>query len=258
MATNQVLEKGRKWTWTEKCEKAFSETKRMISSDQVLTHHDPLLPIQLECNASPYGIGAVLSHVMADGTDRPIGFVSRPLTSAERNYAQLDKEALALICGMKKFHSYLHGRHFTFVTDHQPLLSILSPSKGVSTMTSARLQRYTLFLSGMDYEIKFRNTSRHANAHALLRLPMQETCQQDEVINPVEAVHISQVDAIQQSMDWRKMCADFQTVSARNEMGILSKGGNWQMSSWHTEMPHTPQPIKRPQIYFAEKIFVLD
>ena len=101
-----MLEKGRKWRWTEKCEKAFSETKRMISSDQVLTHYDPQLPIKLECDASAYGNGAVLSHVMGDGTDRPIGFMSRSLTSAERNYANIDKEALALIWGVKKFQKW--------------------------------------------------------------------------------------------------------------------------------------------------------
>ena len=64
-------------------------------------------------------------------------------------------------------------------------------------MTSARLQSYAVFLCGMDYEIQFRNTSRHANADALSRLPMEEACQQDEeVIDPVDTFHISQVDAI--------------------------------------------------------------
>ena len=64
---------------------------------------------------------------------------------------------------------------------------------------SARLQRYAMFLSGMDYEIKFQNTSRHANADVLSRLPMEEACQQDEeVFDPLEAFRIfqSQLDAI--------------------------------------------------------------
>ena len=81
---NQVLEKGRKWWWTEQGERAFSETKCMVSSDQVLMHYDPQLPIKWECDASAYGIGAVLSHIMEDGTGRPIGVVSRSLISAEQ------------------------------------------------------------------------------------------------------------------------------------------------------------------------------
>ena len=63
---NHMLEKGRKWRWTETCEKAFLETKRINNSDQMLTHNDPQLSIELECDASAYGIGAVLSHVMEE------------------------------------------------------------------------------------------------------------------------------------------------------------------------------------------------
>ncbi|CAB4015954.1 Hypothetical predicted protein [Paramuricea clavata] len=82
----------------------------MIVSDLVLTHYDPNLPLQLACDASPVGIGAVLSHVMTDGTERPIAFASRYLSKAERNYAQIDKEALATVWGVKKFHNYLFGK----------------------------------------------------------------------------------------------------------------------------------------------------
>lgn len=94
----------------------------MIASKKVLTHYDPKLPLCLACDASPYGLGAVLSHVMKDGTIRPIAYASCSLSSAENNYSQIDNGALGLIWGLKRFHTYLFGRHFTLITDHQPLV----------------------------------------------------------------------------------------------------------------------------------------
>ena len=88
---HQLLEQNSEWQWTEQCEQAFTEAKRMITSEQVLTHYDPALPVRLACDASPTGIGAVLSHVMPNGSERPVAFTSRSLTKTERKYAQIDK-----------------------------------------------------------------------------------------------------------------------------------------------------------------------
>ena len=80
-------------------QQTFTDAKRMITSEQVLTHGDPALPVRFACDASPTGIGAVLSHVMPDGSERPVAFASRSLTKTERKYAQIDKEALSIVQG---------------------------------------------------------------------------------------------------------------------------------------------------------------
>ena len=170
---HQLLKKDQHWAWTSECEAAFQEVKQLISSDMVLTHYDPQKPLRIASDASSYGLGSVLSHVMEDGSERPIAFASRSLTQSERNYSQIDKEALALVWGVKKFHHYVYGRKFTLVTDHKPLLSILHPHKSIPVITAARLQRYALFLAGHNYNIEYKRTTDHCNADALSRLPLE-------------------------------------------------------------------------------------
>lgn len=71
---NQLLENNRQWKLTEQCETAFHDAKEMITLEQVLTYYDPSLPLRLACGAFLVGIGAVVSHVMNVGFERPISF----------------------------------------------------------------------------------------------------------------------------------------------------------------------------------------
>jgi hypothetical protein len=183
--------------WTKECQKAFREAKRLVTSDQVLCHYDPNLPIRLACDASPFGLGAVLSHVMKDGTEHPIAFASRTLNKAERNYSQIDKEALSIVFGVKKFHTYLYGREFTLITDHQPLVSIFNPKKGISVTSAARMQRHAIFLSGYTYSIEYRNTKRHTNADGLSRFPQEENeIEAEELTDVADMFTLSQMEQL--------------------------------------------------------------
>ena len=150
------------------------ESKALLTSTSFLAHFDSNLPIVLACDASAYGIGAVLAHRMPDGTERPIGYVSRTLSKTEQHYSQLEKEGLSCVFGVKKFYAYLLGHPFQLITDHKPLLSLFRENHPSSPQASARIKRWALFLSLFEYTISFRCTTAHSNADALSRLPLQE------------------------------------------------------------------------------------
>ncbi|XGW17404.1 hypothetical protein V3C99_002198, partial [Haemonchus contortus] len=117
-----LLKKGASFEWNSECETAFERAKEVLTSDLLLTHYDPKLPIIVAADASDYGIGAVISHRYPDGTEKAVYHASRSLTDAEKNYGQIEKEGLALVYAVRKFHRYIYGRHFILLTDHKPLL----------------------------------------------------------------------------------------------------------------------------------------
>ena len=95
----------------------------------LLVHYDDSKPLMLACDAFPCGLGAVLSHIMPDGVERPVVYASIILTIAEKNYSQLEKDGLAVVYGVKIFYNYLCGRHFLIESDHQPLHNFLEKRK---------------------------------------------------------------------------------------------------------------------------------
>ena len=171
---NSLLQKGTKWTWSDSQQTAFDEAKKLLQSSVVLAHYDPSKKLILVCDASPYGIGAVLSQYQDDNTERPVAYASRSLSKAEKNYSHPEKEGLAVIFGVKHFHQYLYGQHFTILTDHQPLRRLFSETKAVPPMASGRIQCWALTLSLYEYELRYRKGVDQGNCDALSQLPLQD------------------------------------------------------------------------------------
>lgn len=177
----ELLRKDTKFEWTKERNDVFEKCKKLLVSSTFLVHYDPKKPLILSCDASPYGVGAILSHLI-DGVERPIFFASGSLSPAERNYSQLHREALAIIFGVRKFHKYLYGLRFTIYSDHQPLREIFNVNKGTPAVAAARLQRWAVLLSSYMYTIEYRKASHMAHADALSRLPLNEDTGDEEYL----------------------------------------------------------------------------
>ncbi|XP_026574068.1 uncharacterized protein K02A2.6-like, partial [Pseudonaja textilis] len=169
---HRLLDKAATWTWGRREEDAFNRTKDLLTSDAVLIQYSETLPITVTCDASPFGVGAVLSHTLADRKEAPIAFFSRTLSKPERNYSQLDKEALAIVAAVKKFHEYLYGRTFTIITDHKPLLGILAGDRATPIILSPRMTRWSEFLAAYNYRLIHRPGKTIPHADALSRTPL--------------------------------------------------------------------------------------
>ena len=126
---HRLLQKDEHWIWGKEQECAFRTVREMLLQDRVLTHFNPDLPVFVACDSSSYGLGAVSSHRMPDGSERPVAYASRSKTQTENKFPQIEKEALGIYWGVRKFQPYLEGRRFILIIDHKPLKYIMDPGK---------------------------------------------------------------------------------------------------------------------------------
>ncbi|KAL5479489.1 hypothetical protein EMCRGX_G023016, partial [Ephydatia muelleri] len=167
----QLLCKDVKWKWTKVHDIAVKEAKALVCKSPILAHFDTSKPIKLYCDASAVGIGACLMHVIG-GQEQPVMYASRSLSKTEAKYAQIEREALAIIFAIKKFHQYLYGKEFILVTDHKPLCKLFGHMDGIPSLAAARIQRWALLLSAYQYRIEYVPGSENYCADCMSRLPL--------------------------------------------------------------------------------------
>ena len=115
-----LTKKDVEWRWTKECQNAFDSMKRKVTQTPVLGYFNPKQELVLQVDSSDYGLGAAL---LQEG--KPLEYASRSLTPAERNWAQMEKELLAVVFGLTRFHQYTYGRQVLVMNDHKPLEAIL-------------------------------------------------------------------------------------------------------------------------------------
>ena len=111
----QLLQKDAEWSWRQVEENAFTCLKTSISSAPVLKFLDPKETVTLSVNARSQGVGAVLLQ-----NDRPVAHTAKAPTPSQENYAQIEKEMLAIVFGCERFHDYFYEqREITVESDHK-------------------------------------------------------------------------------------------------------------------------------------------
>ncbi|GFX23844.1 retrovirus-related Pol polyprotein from transposon 17.6 [Trichonephila clavipes] len=164
---NKLLKKDAIWNWSHECQEAYQKLKNCLISKPILKLYNSQYPCHVFCDASQESIGVVLKQQHPDGTLYPIAYHSRQLLKHEKNYTISEKECLAIIDALDKFHCYLHGSKFTIHTDHAALQWL----KSVKHLTG-RLFRWSLKLSQYEYSIVYIKGKLNVEADMLSRNPV--------------------------------------------------------------------------------------
>ena len=186
---NELRRKNVPFVWSSRQETAFKKTKEAIEQSDILVHYDPEKQVILQCDASEYGSGAVLQHVMEDGTRRPIAFTSKTFQPCERKYSNIEREALSLVRACKKWHLFLLGRPFQVECDHKPLEKLFG-TPGLPKMCSARLANWALTLSAYNFTWKYKSGKDIPVADGLSRLPLKASASPEPGLVSTDTVYL--------------------------------------------------------------------
>ena len=245
----QLLRKEVTWTWDTPQETAFQEIKNLLSSDTALAHYSPHHKTWVAADASNAGIGAVLMQEQ-DGKRRPVVFASRSLTDAEKNYAVIEKEALAATWAVERFSQFLLGMNFIIETDHKPLIPLLS-SKEIACMPP-RIQRFRLRLMRFSPTVEYVPGKQQVTADALSRAPVGTPTESD--INFVELTAEMEKQAIK-VLPASTEKLEAVRVGQRNDP-VLCEVREYCNRGWPAYLPSNP--IMQPYWQDRHRLTIID
>jgi hypothetical protein len=162
---NRLRKNGTPFVWGEEQQRAFTTLKQLLCSGSVVRPYSLQKEVTLECDASESSIGAILSQ-----EGHPVMYLSRTLNSNERNYAVIEREALAIVWALKRSEKFLLGRKFSIKTDHRALQYIFGTHKALPKHVSARIQRWAILLMAYDYDIQYVKGKDIPHVDAMSRL----------------------------------------------------------------------------------------
>ena len=139
--------------------------KRAITNPPILRLPNVKETFVLQTDASNDGLGAVLLQE-EEGFKYPVAYASRKLLQREKNYSTIERECLAIVFGIQKFHNFLYGQEFILETDHQPLKYL-----NQTEFQNGRVMRWALALQPYRFTVQYNRGSQNVGADFLSRHP---------------------------------------------------------------------------------------
>lgn len=165
---SNLSKKGVTFRWGTEQQNSFEQLKEALTTEPLLRHPNYSLPMEIHCDASGEGLGAVLVQRI-DEKEHPIAYASRLLKACEKNYTVTELECLALVFAVKRFKAFIWGMQVRIVTDHHALCWLLKKRD-----LTGRLARWSLALQDLELEIVHKSGKHHQDADALSRSPVDE------------------------------------------------------------------------------------
>lgn len=176
--------------WTQSCQASFEILKSKLMTAPILSQFNEDLDVILYCDASLLGIGCVLAQ-RQNNEEKTIAYASRALTPTEYKWSIAERECLAVMFGLQRFHEYCYGRKITVVTDQHSLCSLLRTKNS----KNLRIARWALECQSANITVKYRRGTLHGNADCLSRLvPLSRPSKGCESVFTTETASNSNMD----------------------------------------------------------------
>ena len=220
---NDLLKKDVVFQWSESCEQAFTMLKKKLTMAPILAFPNFEQEFILYTDASQQAISYILGQRDDEGRERVVSYGGRALRPAEKNWGISDLEGLALVEGIRHYHTYLANRKFTVITDHIALRTLQD------NRTNGRLGRWAVFLQGYQYDVVYKAGKLHTNADSLSRREYETQALNDQdgdevVVDPqLCSVHTEPV-VIEYTMEYTEpLVPKVNSLSSKNKSDKLSE-----------------------------------
>ena len=191
----ELTRKDHEWNWSSESDEALTLLKTKMAETPVLAYYNQDKQNVLQVDSSQHGIGAVL---MQEG--KPVEYASRSLSPSEWNWAQIEKELLAVVYGLERFDQYTYGTKVTVENDHRPLAAIL---KKPLSQVPKRLQALLMRIHRYDIDFRYKKGAELFIADTLSRAHLETTEHSRPImnVNSFDKISDSRLEEVKKATD---------------------------------------------------------